>query len=595
MKSHQWPLFLFCTIVVFHVERAGAETRVEGNLSFSAQPTDAELSAARVFDEPLIPLSAEPSAKEDKALAEALAAYAARSTADDCSSLAGFADNFPQSRWTASLLLHLGTEYYNYGYFSKALDAWRGAWDQFRTSDYAPAKPQADRALGELARMYAQIGRAGELSALLSSTQGRDLAGPGSQLMHAAGGILWTMLHKPDYAFGCGPAALDRILLRLDPSKAGSPILLEAISDTNGFALDQVAEISRKLGMNYQMAHRELGAEFLVPAVVHWKVGHYAALVERRDDRILAQDYTFASSLWITPRAVEEEGSGYYLVPEGPLPKGWRSVSPAEGRTIWGKGHSPKDNSPATAIYDVTSGGSNCVAKAAAGDGGSAPEGPFGLPAGAKIVDGKFTWHGPEPPIAPPTIGRPGASPFGPSSGGMATYTMHALLVSLTLQDTPVQFTAPFGPQVSFTATYNQLEANQPANFYYSNLGAKWDFNWLSFIIDNSTSPGADVSLYVEGGGTLSFNNFNLLTQTYALEVMSQTRLVRLTASSYELQYPDGSRREYAMSDGSSGSTRRIFLTQVIDPAGNSVQLNYDPQLRITNIVNAIGQAMTLL
>jgi len=597
----KWPLFLFCTILAFHVERAGAETLVEGNLIFSAQPADAELSAARVFDEPLIPLSAEPSAKEDKALAKALAAYAARSTADDCSSLADFASNFPQSRWTASLLLHLGTEYYNYGYFSKALDAWRGAWDQFRTSDYAPAKPQADRALGELARMYGQIGRAGELSALLSSTQGRDLAGPGSQLMHAAGGILWTMLNKPDYAFGCGPAALDRILLRLAPSKAGSPILLEAISGTNGFALDQVAEISRKLGMNYQMAHREPGAELLVPAVVHWKVGHYAALVERRGDRILAQDYTFASTLWITPRAVEEEGSGYYLVPEGPLPKGWRSVSPAEGRTIWGKGLSPNNNSFATAIYDLVLGWFSCAecsdcdrAKAAAGGSGSDPQGPLDLPAGAKMIDGHFTWHGPAV-TPPPSIEQPGASPFGPPPGGMATYAMHALLVSLTLQDTPVQFTAPFGPQVSFTATYNQLEANQPANFYYSNLGAKWDFNWLSFIIDNPTSPGSDVSLYVEGGGTLSFNNFNLLTQTYALEVMSQTRLVRLTASSYELQYPNGSRREYAMSDGSSGSTRRIFLTQVLDPAGNSVQLNYDPQLRITNIVNAIGQAMTLL
>src|ERR1019366_8240385 len=48
-------------------------------------------------------------------------------------------------------------------------------------------------------------------------------------------------------------------------------------------------------------------------------------------------------------------------------------------------------------------------------------------------------------------------------------------------------------------------------------------------------------------------------------------------------------------SDGATGSTRRIFLTQVIDPFGNAVQLNYDSQLRITNIVNAIGQAMTLL
>jgi RHS repeat-associated protein len=177
----------------------------------------------------------------------------------------------------------------------------------------------------------------------------------------------------------------------------------------------------------------------------------------------------------------------------------------------------------------------------------------------------------------------------------MTTYSMHAMLPSLTLQDNPLGFVTPVGPQVAFTATYNQLEANQPATFYYSNLGPLWDCNWLSYVTDSPSSPGADVSLYLDGGGTLLFGNFSSQTQSYQAELMSQTLLVLLSSSSYELRYPDGSRREYTQSDGSAGSTRRIFLTQVIDPAGNAVQLNYDSQLRITNIVNAMGQATTLL
>ncbi len=148
-------------------------------LRFPASPTDAEISAARIFDEPLVPTDGEPQPAQNQALAAALLAYANRATADDCSSLADFANNYPQSRWTPSLLLHLGTEYYNYGYFSKALDAWQRAWAQFKTSNYAGTKAQADRALGELARMYARIGRAAQLSDLLDSVQGRDLAGPG--------------------------------------------------------------------------------------------------------------------------------------------------------------------------------------------------------------------------------------------------------------------------------------------------------------------------------------------------------------------------------------------------------------------------------
>ncbi len=522
-------------------------------LRFSPEPTDAEISAARVFDEPLVPVDAQPVGEENQALAAALTAYAMRATPDDCSRLAAYLEAFPNSRWSGPLLLHLGTEYYNYGYFSKALGAWEGAWQQLEPVRHAPAKPEADRALGELARMYSRLGRVAELSRLLEASGDRDLAGPATQLIHAAKGALWMMQNKPDYCFRCGPLAVDRILMRLDPSRAQSPVLEEYKSTTNGFSLPQVAQLSARLGMNYQMAFRNPEAPFIVPAVVHWKVNHYAALVERRGERILAQDYTFRGSIWMTPPALEQEGSGYFLVPPGTLPAGWRPVSAAEGQRVWGRGFVGGQDANATSGYDTTCGGPTCAKCRRCRD-----------------KNGNVVY-------------------------GMTTYTMHALLVSLTLNDTPLSVTTPIGPQVGFTATYNQLEANQPAVFYYSNLGQKWDCNWVSYVTDNPATPGADVSLYLDGGGTLSFTGFNPATQTYSLEPMSQTVLVRKTSSSYQLQYPDGSLRQYAGSDGAVGSTRRIFLTQVIDRFGNAIQFQYDAQLRITNVVNAIGRGTTVL
>jgi RHS repeat-associated protein len=549
MKTGNWPIFLLCGSLLWSPGAICAGSEPAAAWHFSPQPTDAELSAARVLDEPLVPLTQQSNAEEDRALATALTGYAQRAIPDDCSSLEAFARNFPNSRWTGPLLLHLGTEYYNYGYYSQALASWERAWVLCQNVRSGPAKPEADRALGELARMYSKVGRLSELARLLDANQVRNLDGPGTQLIHAAHMARWVMENQPDYAFGCGPSALDRILLRLDPAKAGNPYLLECKSTTNGFSLTQVAEIAAHLGMRYQMAYRQPGADVVLPAVVNWKVGHYAALVERRGDRLLAQDYTFRDTVWITTRALEAEASGYFLVPMGALPAGWRAVSRAEGQSVRGKGLDSGNNTDGTGKHDKTCGGSRC---------------------------------------------KPCKQPCPGGSSGMTTYTMHAMLASLTLEDTPVGFVSPVGPQVAFTVTYNQLEANQPANFYYSNLGPKWDCNWLTYVADNPNAPGADVALYEDGGGTLRYSNFNLQTQAYAVEAMSQSRLVRLSASSYELQYPDGSRREYAESDGATGSTRRIFLTQEIDPAGNVVQLNYDAQLRITNIVNAIGQSMTL-
>src|SRR5438445_4779278 len=87
------------------LERARSSVEQPGEkLHFSVQPADAEIASARVFDEPLVPVNATELAGENQALAQALTGYAQRSTYDDCSGLAQFADQFPQSRWTPSLL-----------------------------------------------------------------------------------------------------------------------------------------------------------------------------------------------------------------------------------------------------------------------------------------------------------------------------------------------------------------------------------------------------------------------------------------------------------------------------------------------------------
>src|ERR1017187_3376038 len=515
--------------------------QVAGKLHFSDQPTSAEISSARIFDEPLTPMGGEPVLEENRALAEALTAYASRSNFDDFASLTGFLDRFPDSKWSGSLLLHLGTEYYNSGYYSRALSAWEQAWHQCKNINAGPGKAQADRALGELARMYSKLGRMTELNELLESSKDRALGGPGAQLVLAAKDALQMMQNHPEFCFRCGPMALDKIRSHEDAAKGANILILNSKSTTNGFSLFQVADLSRQLGMDYQMAFRSNGAAFIIPAVVHWKLGHYAALLQQDGDRYLIQDNTFVSSAWMTTAALSHESSGYFLVPPGPLPDGWRLTTRQESEGIWGKG--------------VV--------------GGPDPGGP-----------GNGDDHG---------------GGDGGSCGGMTTYTMDIPFVSLTLLDTPVGYQPPIGPAVKFMATYNQSEPNQPATFYYSNLGPLWTCNWISYIQDNPTSTNADAFFYQSGGGLLDFSGFNSTNQSYLPEPSTHDILVRTSPSTYELQIKDGSKEEFAMSDGAVGSVRHIFLTQIIDPPGNAVRLNYNSNFCITNLVDAIGQATTFL
>jgi len=142
-------------------------------LEFPANPSPQDFFHARVFDEPLVPIGGEPSRAENAALATALLGYSQRAGPDDFSSLTSFLRENPGSPWCAALLTDLGIEYYNTAHYSLALDAWARAWPLAKDAADAKGKAIADRAVGELAYMFARLGRMAELEALLKSIEGR--------------------------------------------------------------------------------------------------------------------------------------------------------------------------------------------------------------------------------------------------------------------------------------------------------------------------------------------------------------------------------------------------------------------------------------
>ncbi len=504
-------------------------------LAFSAKPTAQELFRARIFEEPLVPVGGEPTATENAALAAALLGYSNRSSPDDFSSLTGFLEKHPKSPWNAALLTGLGLEYYNTAHYSLTMPAWSEAWRLAKDATEARGKAIADRAVGELAYMFARLGRMAELDALLKSVAGRVFTGPATERISGAREGLWTMQNEPGIAFRCGPLALHRIKLFLDPKNAGGDLIHTAASTKDGFSLPQVVALSKKLGLNYRMAFRDKGAAVVVPSVVHWKVGHYAAIVGQEGDRYLIQDPTFRNDAWITRAALEAEASGYFVIPTGPLSAGWRAVEANEGGIVWGKG----------------------------------------------TVGGPCADCGPGPPPPEPCQ-------------GMAVPSVGLLFVSLGLSDEPVGYSPPVGPAVRFLVRYNQRDAFQPANFTYSNFGAKWTFDWLSYIKDDPSNPNAGVQYYRMGGFVRSFTGFDSNTQSYAIQQLDRTKLTRTSPTSYEMVSADGSKVIFSQSDGSSGTSRKIFLQQIIDPAGNAVSLTYDANLRIVAVADAIGQVTTL-
>lgn len=79
-------------------------------------------------------------------------------------------------------------------------------------------------------------------------------------------------------------------------------------------SLVEVQKLATELGMNYQMARRSPGAKLIVPSVINWRVGHYAAITEQRNGKFLAQDPTFGDQAFISRQAIDQGQSGYYLI-----------------------------------------------------------------------------------------------------------------------------------------------------------------------------------------------------------------------------------------------------------------------------------------
>ncbi len=525
--------------------KAGRSAR---RLEFSRQPTVREISEARVFGESLVPIGREPTFAENAALAKALVEYVERENPDDFTALTDFLDIHAKSPWRAALLTCLGLEYFKAAYYSRALSAWEQAWDLGQHATEAKGKFLADRAVCELAGLYSRLGRMLQLEALLNSVEQRAFLGGATERIHLAREALTMMKHQPEVSFRCGPLALLSIV-RSDPQIArtcstnAAMDVFNSASTQVGFSLTHVEELSRKMGLNYRVAFRpgtvaatgasesSPGAEFVVPAVVHWRAGHYAAIVRRDGDRFLLQDPTFGAELWATRAALEAEASGYFVIPAGDLPRGWRPVDAREGEAIRGKG--------------VTSGND-----------------PNQYTCGSDQT----------------------ASCSGGGCMGMPFPSVHLMLANLQIRDTPVGYAPPVGPSVYFTVRYNHRDYLQQPSETDQLLGPKWTHDWNERLeIDSATAR-----YIVGGGGARVFTGFNPATSTYAHNQYDQA-LLRVTGGTYELLWPDGSKKIFGHPFGNNG----FLLNQVVDSAGNAVTLTYD-RTRLVALTDAIGQVTTL-
>lgn len=515
--------------------RGQDEGLVKITLSIPENPGDGDLTSARVFSEPLIPVGEAVVEGENVALGNALRGYVAQTDREDVHLLDDFMVAYPGSRWKAALQTNLGVLRRKAGYFTEALGRLEEAWALGKGDSTHEGAMQANYAVGQLVDLNARFGRFDRMKELLDETAARDISGSAQTLLWGARQGYWMMTEKPGEGFRCGPYAVNAVLCA-GKEYVPDPQIAQLLSTQQGTSLAQNADLAKKVGLNLVAAKRSSGGAWPLPMVVHWKVGHFAAILRREKNRFLIADPTFGGEIWVTEGALNAESSGYGLVPlsGGKLPSGWVEVPDEEAAQVWGRGGSATSDINATCDSNTT-----------------VPPCP------------------PKPP--------------------MAVYSIFKMLATLQIWDSPVGYAPPVGSPVRFTVSYKHLEAGQPTNFTYANFGPFWECNWVSFA---QVDSGGTVTVNLRGGGAEVYNysTYDPATGNFPRSLYSGAHLIRKSASRYERETVDGSREVYSQPD----STGRLFLKEVVDRNGNKTILNYDAKLRVTSIVDAIGQATAI-
>ncbi len=242
----------------------------------------------------------------------------------------------PDGEFTPGLRVELGQFYRGRGRYSKALEHWRAAWVVCAPYGDGNGKLLADRALVRLCTLLQSLGRVEELTPLITAHQFRVLADPAiTQTWVRTCEAFAHLRRQPELAYRCGPLALFNVARRLDGSVRVD--LRHQASPETGFSLAQLQTLADTRNLGLITAFRERG-RLPVPAVVHWREDHYAAVVTEQDGQYLVEDPTFKGAVWMDGETLFAEASGYFLIAANLLPDGWRRVTAQEAAGVFGKG-----------------------------------------------------------------------------------------------------------------------------------------------------------------------------------------------------------------------------------------------------------------
>ena len=298
---------------------------------FSSAPTAEELTRVRVFAAPLVELGI-PTPAENADLAGLVTAYARGGRPDRVEPFAMFLERHPDTPWRASLVANLGTLHRQRGFIGRAVAAWRHAWALSKDRAVPRERAVGEYALGEWLDFVATLGVPTALREAIAVAEGATLHGPVAGKLRRARWILSTVERYPDRVTSSGVRALDVLLdeQRVGASDDQRAPLAAYRPTAAGMSMATLLGLAREAGLSLQPVVARHRQAPVVPSIAHWTLGHYSAVVAERDGQYLVKDGALGGERWVPRAVLDEDTSGFVLIPAGDVPAGWRAATETE-------------------------------------------------------------------------------------------------------------------------------------------------------------------------------------------------------------------------------------------------------------------------
>ena len=203
-----------------------------------------------------------------------------------------------------------------------------------------------------------------------------------------------------------------------------------------------------------------------------------------------------------------------------------------------------------------------------------------------------------------------------PMMAGSPVWSVNRTNLNLFVKDMPLWVKTGKGPDVEITLSYNSQDSITQHNAF----GNKWMFNYGSYVTEDTQYGGGQVIVFMPDGSQDVYNPTSGASTgggggddwqegddpmvippggggngdgSYTAQAGNPNKLVKLSATRYELRFPGGDKAIYDIPAGTT--SLQPFMVALIDRHGFGLSFGYDQNVHLTSITDALGQVTRLV